>query len=191
MKRATSSGAKIGALINNAAIAMKGFDANVARQTVVTNFYGPIRVTEAIAPVLRTGAHVVNVSSGMGDLSVLGNALRPRFAERMPLTEVVALMERFVREVEDGTHEREGWPSSAYSVSKVGLNALTRAMANELAPQGVRVNSVCPGWVRTDMGGEHAPRSVEEGADTIVWAATGGAGERTGMLFRDRCEAVW
>ena len=59
---------------------------------------------------------------------------------------------------------------AAYRISKTALNALTRVLAAE--EPGIRVNSICPGWVRTDMGGSGAPRSVEEGADTAVWLAT-------------------
>src|SRR5262249_31841809 len=60
----------------------------------------------------------------------------------------------------------------ASSISKAALNALTRQLAAATSGTGVLVNSACPGWVRTDMGGRRAPRSVEEGADTIVWLAT-------------------
>ena len=63
-----------------------------------------------------------------------------------------------------------GWP--AYRVSKTSLNALTRVLADELRGTGILVNSACPGWVRTDMGGKEAPLSVEQGADTPVWLAT-------------------
>ena len=60
----------------------------------------------------------------------------------------------------------------ACSISKTALNAVTVQLAAALKRKGIAVNSVCPGWVRTDMGGRHAPRSVEQGADTIVWLAT-------------------
>ena len=65
-----------------------------------------------------------------------------------------------------------GGGSPAYRVSKTSLNALTRILASELRGSGILVNSVCPGWVQTDMGGSGASRTVEEGADTPVWAAT-------------------
>lgn len=79
----------------------------------------------------------------------------------------------------------------AYSVTKAGLNVLTIKFAKELATQGILVNSVCPGWVRTDMGGPEAPLSVEEGAKGIVWAATLAQGGETGGFFRDGERIKW
>ncbi|MFK7932511.1 MAG: SDR family oxidoreductase [Saprospiraceae bacterium] len=79
----------------------------------------------------------------------------------------------------------------AYSVTKAGLNVLTIKFAEELEPKGILVNSVCPGWVRTDMGGQAAPRSVEEGAKGIVWAATLPKGGETGGFFRDGERIKW
>jgi NAD(P)-dependent dehydrogenase (short-subunit alcohol dehydrogenase family) len=84
-----------------------------------------------------------------------------------------------------------GGGSAAYRVSKTSLNALTRMLAAETAGDGIKVNSVCPGWVRTDMGGAGAPRSVEEGADTITWAATLPDDGPTGGFFRDRAAIPW
>ena len=81
--------------------------------------------------------------------------------------------------------------SPAYRVSKTALNALTRILASELRGSGILVNSVCPGWVRTDMGGSGASRSVEEGADTLVWAATLADNGPTGGFFRDRRPIPW
>jgi NAD(P)-dependent dehydrogenase (short-subunit alcohol dehydrogenase family) len=75
-----------------------------------------------------------------------------------------------------------------YRVSKTGLNALTRTLADD---GEVIVNSMCPGWVRTDMGGSGAPRSVAEGADTAVWLATLPDDGPTGGFFRDRKPIPW
>ena len=97
----------------------------------------------------------------------------------------------FVRDVTDGTYRQAGWPQSAYKVSKASLNALTRILAVELAPRRITVNAVCPGWVRTDMGGRSAPRSVAEGAASIVWAATLAANGPTGGFFRDGKPIPW
>lgn len=77
-----------------------------------------------------------------------------------------------------------GWPS--YRITKAGLNALTRNLSSELRGTGVLVNAVDPGWVRTRMGGRSAPRTVEQGADTIVWAASLPADGPSGELLHDR-----
>jgi NAD(P)-dependent dehydrogenase (short-subunit alcohol dehydrogenase family) len=82
-----------------------------------------------------------------------------------------------------------GYPS--YRMSKTALNALTRILADELQESNILVNSVCPGWVRTDMGGPNAPRSLEQGADTIAWLATLPNGGPTGGFFRDRQPIPW
>jgi NAD(P)-dependent dehydrogenase (short-subunit alcohol dehydrogenase family) len=82
----------------------------------------------------------------------------------------------------------DGW-SPAYCISKTALNGVTSQLAAALPK--FAVNSVCPGWVRTDMGGENATRSVEEGADTIVWLATDAPQQLTGKFLRDRKEISW
>jgi NAD(P)-dependent dehydrogenase (short-subunit alcohol dehydrogenase family) len=155
---------RIDALINNAGILIdpKGVSVldlpgEVLLQTLETNLFGALNVTQALAPLLRAsrGARVVNVSSGMGQLA----------------------------EMQSG--------SPAYRISKTALNALTRTLAVELAPQGIKVNTMCPGWVRTDMGGAGATRSVEQGADTAVWLATLPDDGPTGGFFRDRQPIPW
>jgi NAD(P)-dependent dehydrogenase (short-subunit alcohol dehydrogenase family) len=78
---------------------------------------------------------------------------------------------------------------AAYRVSKAALNALTRTLASD--ERWVKVNTMCPGWVRTDMGGPAASRSVEEGADTAVWLATLPDNGPTGGYFRDRKPIPW
>src|ERR671910_2324125 len=84
-----------------------------------------------------------------------------------------------------------GGGSPGYRVSKAGLNVLTRILASELRGSGILVNSVCPGWVRTDMGGSGATRSIEEGAEGAVWAATLPNTGPTGGFFRDRRPVPW
>jgi len=75
-------------------------------------------------------------------------------------------------------------------VSKVALNALTRILARDLSSRGIRVNSVCPGWVRTDMGGRGASRSVSVGARSIVLGATLPV-DATGGFYRDGKQIPW
>ena len=79
----------------------------------------------------------------------------------------------------------------AYSMSKAALNAFTRQLAAATRGTGVLVNSACPGWVRTRMGGPGAPKTVEQGADTIVWLATLDASGPTGGFFSDRRPIAW
>jgi NAD(P)-dependent dehydrogenase (short-subunit alcohol dehydrogenase family) len=79
----------------------------------------------------------------------------------------------------------------AYSISKAAVNAFTRILSDRYLSDGVLVNAVDPGWVRTDMGGTSAPRSPQEGADTIVWLATLPHGGPTGEFFRDRRAIDW
>jgi NAD(P)-dependent dehydrogenase (short-subunit alcohol dehydrogenase family) len=78
---------------------------------------------------------------------------------------------------------------AAYRLSKAALNALTRTLASD--ERWVKVNTMCPGWVRTDMGGAAAPRSLEQGADTAVWLATLPRDGPSGGFFRDRKPIPW
>ncbi len=82
-----------------------------------------------------------------------------------------------------------GYP--AYRMSKAALNALTRIAAAELGPGDIKINSMCPGWVRTAMGGPNATRSVDKGAETAVWLATLPVEGPTGGFFRDMMPIPW
>ncbi len=151
-------------LVNNAGIMAdpKGtrvLDSEVEtyRRTLEVNFYGPLVLCQTLVPIMkrRGGGRIVNLSSGLGQLSDMG----------------------------------QGTP--AYRVSKTALNALTRTLAAELKGTNILVNSMCPGWVRTDMGGPDAPRPVEQGADTALWLATLLDDGPTGGFFRDRQPMPW
>ncbi|MDZ7957320.1 MAG: SDR family oxidoreductase [Aulosira sp. DedQUE10] len=159
---------KVDALVNNAGIYIDSeasgnnlsiFDAKIdtLKQTIETNLYGALRVTQALLPLMKNQNYgrIVNVSSGMGQLTDMGGG------------------------------------SPAYRISKTALNAVTRIFASELQGTNILVNSVCPGWVKTDMGGANAPRTLEQGADTIVWLATLPDGSPTGGFFRDRQPIDW
>ncbi len=125
--------------------------------TLATNLEGPLALCQAFIPLMQKNGYgrVVNVSSGMGQLSDMGG----------------------------------GW--GAYRLSKVALNGLTRMMAAELGQTDVKINSVCPGWVRTDMGGPNATREVQQGAASVVWAATLPGDGPTGGFFRDGQPLPW
>jgi NAD(P)-dependent dehydrogenase (short-subunit alcohol dehydrogenase family) len=84
-----------------------------------------------------------------------------------------------------------GGHEAAYRISKTALNAATSIFAAETKGSGILVNAVCPGWVRTDMGGPDAPRSVAKGAETAVWLATLPKDGPTAGYFRDRKIIPW
>ncbi|HEY2406332.1 MAG TPA: SDR family NAD(P)-dependent oxidoreductase [Polyangiaceae bacterium] len=182
---------RVDVLVNNAGISMQGFDERVVRGTLGTNFFGALRLTEALRPRLSDTANIVMVSSGMGELSSVTRELRTRFSNpALTLPELVGLANAFIEDVAAGRHSARGWPSSAYRVSKICLNALTRIWARDL-PAGMRINAICPGWVRTDLGGPGATRSLAQGVKGIVWAATLTAGGPSGGFFRDGKPIAW
>ena len=155
---------RLDVLVNNAGVIGGGWstsavdiDLDEVRDLLETNLFGAWRLTQAALPLMRRNGYgrVVNISSGMGQLSDMGGH------------------------------------SPSYRVSKTGLNALTRIFTAELGEENILVNSVCPGWVRTDMGGRNARRSVEQGAETPVWLATLADDGPRGGFFRDRKPIPW
>ena len=165
---------RLDALVNNAGV--YGSSSGLA-QTIETNFFGPLRVTLAALPLLQDGATITNVTSGLGALSNLEPGYRKLLADPALTRDVlVEHVHAFVRA------GGKGWGTDAYGVSKAALNALTRIFATELSPRSIRVNATDPGWVRTDMGGRGAPRSVEQGAASVL---AGVHATRTGEVMRD------
>jgi NAD(P)-dependent dehydrogenase (short-subunit alcohol dehydrogenase family) len=151
----------IDALVNNAGI-YRGDG------LIETNFFGPLRVTLGTLPIMRDGGSITNVTSGLGGLANVSE--RDRKVLSNPKLTRAALVEHMTSAADD------------YSLSKAALEALTRIFALELAPRKIRVNATDPGWVRTDMGGRGAPRSVEEGAASVLFGVTT---TETGGVFRD------
>jgi len=151
--------------------------------------------------VLVNNAGISNDEGQRGidaDLDRVREALEANLLGAWRLCEVaIPLMQRYgygrIVNISTGLAALEdmGGGSPAYRVSKTALNALTRILASELRGSGILVNSVCPGWVQTDMGGSGAPRPVEAGADTPVWAATLPNNGPTGGFFRDRRPIHW
>jgi carbonyl reductase 1 len=155
-------------------------------------------VSNALLPLLKDNARVVNVGSMSGELNKYSAELRTRFlAADLTEKQLDDLVGEFKKHVGDGDHAAHGWPNSTYSVSKAALHALTRIHARDIgaytSSSGVTVNAICPGWCRTNMAGDKAPRTAAEGADTPVWLAHTPPGPHapTGKFFRDRTEVSW
>ena len=163
---------RLDALVNNA-----GIYNGPVQDTIETNFFGPLRVTLGMLPLLRGGATITNVTSGLGALANLDAAHAALLAD--PALTGAALDDHLRDFIDAGG---TGWGADAYAVSKAALNALTRILAAELHPRRIRVNATDPGWVRTDMGGRNAPRSVEEGGASVIAGVTAAG---TGEVMRD------
>jgi len=155
---------RVDVLVNNAGIMIdppgKGVlktSLEIFRNTLETNFFGALRMCQAIVPIMQRGHYgrIVNLSSGLGQLDQMGDR------------------------------------TAAYRTSKTALNALTRMVAAAVSGEDILVNSMCPGWVRTDMGGHNASRSVDKGAETAVWLAMLPHGGPTGGFFRDNAAIPW
>lgn len=169
-------------LINNAGIAFKVNDPTPfhiqAEVTMKTNFFGTQDVCTELLPLMKPQGRVVNVSSTVS-LRALKNCspeLQQKFrSDTISEEELVRLMNKFVEDTKEGVHEKEGWPSTAYGVSKIGVTVLSRIHARKLSEHRggdkILLNACCPGWVRTDMAGPKATKSPEEGAETPVYLA--------------------
>jgi NAD(P)-dependent dehydrogenase (short-subunit alcohol dehydrogenase family) len=154
-------------LVNNAGILIDGdlnnqasiceADVEVIRKTLEVNTIAPMMLIKALLPLMQQAGYgrIVNISSGMGQLSDMG-----------------------------GQHP-------GYRISKTALNAVTAIFAAELEGSGIAINAVCPGWVRTDMGGSNADRSPEQGIDTAIWLATSIDASQSGGFYRDRKRIDW
>ena len=115
---------------------------------------------------------------------LLSNALLPLMRERN-YGRIVNLSSGL------GQLDDMGGQHPGYRMSKTALNAATRIFAAELVATNIKVNAMCPGWVRTDMGGENADRSIEQGIDTTLWLATLPDDGPSGGFFRDRQSIAW
>ncbi|XP_031405759.1 (+)-neomenthol dehydrogenase-like isoform X1 [Punica granatum] len=148
----------------------------LAVECLETNYYGPKRVTEALLPLLQqsNSARIVNVSSVSGLLqNIPGKSIRDALGDIENLTKdrIDKIFKDFLGDLQQGQLEAKGWPEnmSAYKLSKAALNAYTRLLAKDFP--SILVNSVCPGFVKTDMTGNNGFLSAAEGAESPVHLA--------------------
>ncbi len=163
---------RIDVLINNAGIMTemaagtrpKDLSLETLKQTFDTNVFGAFAVIKHFVPLLKKSRspRIINVSATLGSLTAMS----------------------------DRGHAMHGVNFAAYNASKTALNALTVALAKDLAAERISVNSICPGWVKTDMGGESAPRDVTQGASIIVTLATSG-NPPTGTFVDENGSVAW
>lgn len=185
--------AAVQGMANVTAVALDlGDAATQARQTAaIVQAHGPIDILVNNAGVLDEGT-VLGVSDQDWARGMRVNAQAPFELIRALVPGMVQRGWGRVVNVSSGWGSMSdglGGPA-AYSIPKATLNALTLCLSQEL-PAGVKANAVCPGWVRTRMGGEGASRLPEKGAETVVWLATLPDNGPSGAFFRDKQKIEW
>lgn len=189
-------------LINNAGMAYKSRSTvpfhEQAETTIKVNFTGTLNVCKALFPLLKPHARVVHVTSFGGKLSRLtSQSLRDEISRAdLKESELIELVQQFVQATKEGNHESKGWPSQAYAVSKLALNILTVIQGRDRPYEpstDILINSCCPGWCRTDMAGNSATKSAEEGSETPVYLALlpPGMEQPHGKYYSEKKEATW
>jgi len=176
----------IDVLVNNAGMAFKNSATDPfhvqAEETNKTNYFGTMDFCNAVFPLLRKGARVVNISSCCGFLpkirgkEPMATELRAKLASKdLTQDELSSLINKFIELTKSDTHFENGWPNSAYDVSKVAVSALSRIQQRELnssrPEDDIIVNHVHPGYVDTDMTSHKGPLKPEEGAKAATWLA--------------------
>ncbi len=162
---------RLDVLVNNAGIMVDAesdileLPLTLLHNTLETNSFGPLLLSQGFAPIMSRNQYgrIVNISSSLGALTEIAN----------PESSYANIQ------------------SPAYRLSKTMLNGITALMARELHKKNILVNAVCPGWVRTDLGGPQAPVSPEEAAKTPVWLATLPDDGPTGGFFREHQPIPW
>jgi carbonyl reductase 1 len=180
---------KLSCVVHNAAIYERISTPEAAAKTIATNVFGPLRLTQALLPVLTDDARLVLVSSSLGLLHGYSPAMVRRLESTRTVAEVEVLAQEYLAATASGASatqsadaaQRAGFSRDSYGVSKALINALARAFAVTWPRRTVVAAS--PGWVQTDMGGSDAPRPASSGIARLVEATT--AKVRSGAFYAD------
>ena len=197
-------------LVNNAAICFNdptlygvlkepvGFR-DQADITIRTNYFGTLAATQQFLPLLKKSQspRIINIASAAGRLSILqSQELVDTFtSEMLTIPELSELMEKFVADVQDGTHSEKGWPNTCYGVSKLGIIALTKILARQ--NPDILCNSVDPGYCKTDQNNNQGVTDPSRGAYTpyllaVMEAESDEEGEEvSGLHFFEESEIPW
>ena len=180
---------KLSCVVHNAAIYERVSTREAAAQTIATNVFGPLRLTEVLLPVLTEDARLVLVSSSLGMLTGYAPSMVRRLESTRTIAEVEQLAEEYLAATATGDSattsadaaQRAGFSRDPYGVSKALINALALAFAATYPKRTIVAAS--PGWVQTDMGGSGAPKPLSAGVARIVEATT--AKVRSGAFYAD------
>ncbi|EGR33176.1 hypothetical protein IMG5_060150 [Ichthyophthirius multifiliis] len=157
-------------LLNNSGIAFKGdqLDGEVVRQTFQTNFYGTVYLSEQMIPLINQKGKILIIGSSLGKTIHLKNEnLKKQFKDQnLTKDGLFQLAKQFQENVDNNTYIQNGWPKNAYGMSKLCINTYANLLSNYdvIKQKQILVFSCCPGWVRTDMTGQQATRSIQEGS---------------------------
>lgn len=194
---------KLDVLINNAGIGENAgsepsSSLSEMKDFIDTNLKGIGKLARKMTPALRkSGLMKQRPDITAVDPDHIKNIMETNFYGTLRMIQVfIPLLEKSddgrIINISSGNGQLDDLPPDypAYSLSKAGLNALTIMFSKVLENKRIKVNAMCPGWVKTGMGGMNAPRDVAEGADTAVWLATEYQ-IPTGKFFRDRKVIEW
>lgn len=180
-------------LVNNAGIYKDTPIAKLASTVVTTNYFSALWMSISLLTILKKSEapKIVNVASELGHLiGIRSLDIRSRLtSETLSIDELSQLMLDFVDCAEKGTHLKQGWSSSAYNVSKVGMIALTKVLARE--EPTVMINACCPGYCATDLTNGQGHYTAEQGARTPAMLACFSDKFITGGFYAKGAEIEW
>jgi len=165
----------IDVLLNNAGMAdrQSEYDEIMFRKTLQTNFYGTVELTEKMLKNLKYQGKVIFIGSSLGKSNKLKSEDLANRLNDVSLTKdkLFKLAEEYISEVTQNTYEKSGWPKWGYVISKLLINNYARPLSQyqEVKEKKLQVYTCCPGWVKTDLGTNSAPLTIQEGALTPVY----------------------